>query len=152
MMQLFTDFFTFTAIVIYMLWIDWRMTLLLLATFPFMILTTRLFGRRMRSLFRTVQESVADVSDHLQNTLTGIRLIKCLLPSPMSPNGFPNERGRTWMPISRWSACKPLMSLLLILLNYVGLAIVLVFGAWLAMKGQMTVGTIVAFIAYLRLL
>src|SRR4030095_4210519 len=41
MMQLFTDFFTFTAIAIYMLWIDWRLTLLLLATFPFMIMTTK---------------------------------------------------------------------------------------------------------------
>lgn len=152
MMQLFTDFFTFTAIAVYMLWIDWRLTLLLLATFPFMILTTRLFGKRMRSSFRTVQESIADVSDHLQNTLTGIRLIKSFTAESYESERF-SERTRKNMDaniqvVRLRAAYEPIIDFL----NYVGLAIVLVFGAWLAMKNQMTVGTIVAFIAYLRLL
>ncbi|WP_246608750.1 ABC transporter ATP-binding protein [Paenibacillus agaridevorans] len=152
MMQLFTDFFTFTAIAVYMLWIDWRLTLLLLATFPLMIMTTRLFGRRMRSSFRKVQESVADVSDHLQNSLTGIRLIKSFTKEEYESERF-SERTRINMDaniqvVRLRAAYEPIIDFL----NFVGLAIVLVFGAWLAMRGDMSVGTIVAFIAYLRLL
>lgn len=152
MMQLFTDFFTFTAIAVYMLWIDWRLTLLLLATFPLMILTTRLFGKRMRASFRKVQESVADVSDHLQNSLTGIRLIKSFTAEEYESERF-SERTRRNMDaniqvVRLRAAYEPIIDFL----NFLGLAIVLVFGAWLAMRNEMTVGTIVAFIAYLRLL
>jgi subfamily B ATP-binding cassette protein MsbA len=152
MMQLFTDFFTFTAIAVYMLWIDWRLTVLLLATFPFMILTTRLFGKRMRSSFRKVQESVADVSDHLQNSLTGIRLIKSFTAEDYESDRF-SERTRKNMDaniqvVRLRAAYEPIIDFL----NFVGLAIVLVFGAWLSMRGEMSIGTIVAFIAYLRLL
>lgn len=152
MMQLFTDFFTFAAIAVYMLWIDWRLTLLLLATFPFMIMTTRLFGKRMRSSFRKVQESIADVSDHLQNSLTGIRLIKSFATEDYESERF-SERTKANMDaniqvVRLRAAYEPIIDFL----NFLGLAIVLVFGAWLSMRGEMSVGTIVAFIAYLRLL
>lgn len=151
-MQLFTDFFTFTAIALYMLWIDWRLTLLLLATFPLMIMTTRLFGKRMRASFRKVQESVADVSDHLQNSLTGIRLIKSFTAEDYESERF-SERAQRNMDaniqvVRLRAAYEPIIDFL----NFLGLAIVLVFGAWLAMRGEMSIGTIVAFIAYLRLL
>lgn len=152
MMQLFTDFFTFTAIAIYMLWIDWKLTLLLLATFPFMILTTKIFGKRMRSSFRTVQESVADVSDHLQNTLTGIRLIKAFTAEAYESERFSERTQRNMDANIQVTRLRAAYEPIIDFLNFLGLAIVLVFGAWLAMKDQMTVGTIVAFIAYLRLL
>lgn len=152
MMQLFTDFFTFTAIAVYMLWIDWRLTLLLLATFPFMILTTRLFGKRMRSSFRKVQESVADVSDHLQNSLTGIRLIKSFTAEDYESDRFADRTRKNMdaniQVVRLRAAYEPIIDFL----NFTGLAIVLVFGAWLSMRDEMSIGTIVAFIAYLRLL
>ncbi|RIX53143.1 ABC transporter ATP-binding protein [Paenibacillus nanensis] len=152
MMQLFTDIFTFTAIAGYMLFIDWKLTLLLLATFPFMIWTTRLFGKRIRASFRKVQESLADVSDHLQNALTGIRLIKSFTAEEYESERF-SERTKKNMDaniqvVRLRAAYEPLIDFI----NFAGMAIVLVFGAWLAMKGSMTVGTVVAFIAYLRLL
>ncbi|WP_141502032.1 ABC transporter ATP-binding protein [Paenibacillus luteus] len=152
MMQLFTDFFTFTAIAVYMLWIDWKLTVLLLATFPFMILTTRLFGKKMRASFRTVQESVADVSDHLQNTLTGIRLIKSFTAEAYESDRFSERTQRNMDANIQVTRLRAAYEPIIDFLNYLGLAIVLVFGAWLAMNDQMTVGTIVAFIAYLRLL
>lgn len=154
MMQLFTDFFTFIAIALYMIWIDWKLTLLLLATFPFMILTTRFFAKRIRSSFRTVQESIADVSDHLQNTLTGIRLIKSFTTEDFEAERFSERTKRNRDANIQVVQLRAVYEPIIDLINYLGLAIVLVFGAWLAMKGQngMTVGTIVAFIAYLRLL
>ncbi|WP_339204705.1 ABC transporter ATP-binding protein [Paenibacillus sp. FSL K6-3182] len=152
MMQLFTDFFTFTAIAVYMLWIDWKLTLMLLATFPFMILTTRFFSKRMRSSFRTVQESVADVSDHLQNTLTGIRLIKAFTAENYESERFSERTQKNMDANIQVTRLRAAYEPIIDFLNFLGLAIVLVFGAWLAMKEQMTVGTIVAFIAYLRLL
>ncbi|WP_240941809.1 ABC transporter ATP-binding protein [Paenibacillus sp. HB172176] len=152
MMQLFTDVFTFTAIAVYMLWIDWKLTLLLLATFPFMILTTRVFGKRIRASFKKVQESLADVSDHLQNSLTGIRLIKSFTAEDYESEKFSNRTKKNMdanvQVVRLRAAYEPIIDLI----NYIGLAIVLVFGAWAAIHSNMTVGTLVAFISYLRLL
>ncbi|WP_243644000.1 ABC transporter ATP-binding protein [Paenibacillus pinisoli] len=152
MMQLFTDVFTFTAIAIYMMFIDWKLTVMLLATFPFMIMTTRVFGKRIRTSFRKVQESLADVSDHLQNTLTGIRMIKSFTAEDYESERFSERTQRNMDANVQVTRLRAAYEPIIDFINFVGLAIVLVFGAWLAMKGSMTVGTIVAFIAYLRLL
>ncbi|WP_127529618.1 ABC transporter ATP-binding protein [Paenibacillus kobensis] len=152
MIQMTTDLFTFTAITVYMLFLDWRLTLLLLLTFPLMILTTRLFSKRMRKSFRTVQDSVAEVSDHLQNTLSGIRLIKSFATESLESDRFAGRSKRNMEANIQVVKLRAVYEPIIDLLNYLGLAIVLVFGAWLTMHGSMSVGTVVAVIAYLRLL
>ncbi|MFC7750921.1 ABC transporter transmembrane domain-containing protein [Paenibacillus thermoaerophilus] len=76
MMSIAADLITFVAVAAYMFWVDWQLTAIVMATFPFMLLATRVFGAKMRSAFRSVQESVAEVSSHLQDTLSSIRLIR----------------------------------------------------------------------------
>ncbi|GFN33530.1 ABC transporter ATP-binding protein [Paenibacillus xylaniclasticus] len=152
MIQMTTDMFTFIAITVYMLFLDWRLTVLLLLTFPLMIVTTRLFGKRMRKSFRTVQDSVAEVSDHLQNTLSGIRLIKSFATESLESDRFSDRSKRNMEANIQVVKLRAVYEPIIDLLNYLGLAIVLVFGAWLTMKGNMSVGTVVAVIAYLRLL
>jgi ABC-type multidrug transport system fused ATPase/permease subunit len=76
MMSIAADLITFVAVAAYMFWVDWQRTAIVMATFPFMLLATRVFGAKMRSAFRSVQESVAEVSSHLQDTLSSIRLIR----------------------------------------------------------------------------
>ncbi|MFD0961500.1 ABC transporter ATP-binding protein [Paenibacillus chungangensis] len=152
MLQLFTDSFTFVAIAAYMLWVDWRLTLLLLATFPVMFFITRLFGRSIRSAFRKVQQSVADVSDHLQITLTGIRMIKSFTAEGYESERFTERTQRNREANVRAARLRAAYEPIIDFIIYVGLAIVVVFGAWLTMREELTVGTLVAFIAYLRLL
>lgn len=152
MMQIVTDLFTFTAIALYMLYVDWQLTLLMLATFPLMILTTRKFSGRFRSSFKTVQQSVAEVSNHLQDTLSGIRVIKSFANEDYESGRFA-ERSETNMKANlRTVRLRAIYEPIIDLLNYLGMVAVLVFGAWQTMRGDLTVGAIVAFLAYLRLL
>lgn len=46
MLQVFTDIITFFAVAAYMLFINWKLTVILLLTFPFMIYFTRSFGKK----------------------------------------------------------------------------------------------------------
>lgn len=152
MMQIATDVFTFTAIALYMLYVDWQLTLLMLATFPLMIYTTRKFSGRFRSSFKTVQQSVAEVSNHLQDTLSGIRVIKSFANEDYESGRF-SERSETNMKANlRTVRLRAVYEPIIDLLNYLGMAAVLVFGAWQVMHDELTVGAIVAFLAYLRLL
>lgn len=152
MMQIATDVFTFTAIALFMLYVDWQLTLLLLATFPIMLFTTRKFSKRIRTSFKTVQQSVAEVSNHLQDTLSGIRVIKSFASEDFESGRFA-ERSETNMKANlRTVKLRAIYEPLIDILNYLGMVAVLVFGAWQTMRGDLTIGAIVAFLAYLRLL
>ncbi|MGM1034091.1 ABC transporter transmembrane domain-containing protein [Peribacillus frigoritolerans] len=71
-----TDTVTFIAVAVYMLFINWKLTIVLLITSPFMLYITRVFGKRIRMSFRSVQSSAGDVSNQLQDSISGMRLIQ----------------------------------------------------------------------------
>lgn len=152
MMSIVTDWFTFAFVACYMLWINWQLTLVVLLTFPIMIATTHFFGKRMRKAFKKVQESVAEVSNHLQDTLSSIRLIKSFSNEEYESERFAgrsrNNMSANLSAVKLRAGFEPIIDLLL----FVGLVAVLIIGAKQTMDGSMTLGTIVAFMAYLRLL
>lgn len=152
MMSIVTDWFTFIVVASYMFWINWQLTLVVLITFPIMIGMTQFFGKRMRATFKKVQETVAEVSNHLQDTLSSIRLIKSFSNEDYEAERFSirshNNMTANLKAVKLRAGFEPIIDLLL----FIGLAAVLLFGAKLTMDGAMTTGTIVAFLAYLRLL
>ncbi|MFC4619020.1 ABC transporter ATP-binding protein [Camelliibacillus cellulosilyticus] len=152
MMQILTGIFTFIAIAIYMLYTDWPLTLTLLFTFPFMFIFTRIFGKRMRTAYKTVQKSIAEVSNHLQDTLTAIRLIKSFSSEAYEAKRFQTRNDKNKEANLKSSRFRSAFAPVIDFFNYLGLVVVLVFGAWQVMKGDLTVGGIAAFLAYLRLL
>ncbi|WP_163853047.1 ABC transporter ATP-binding protein [Paenibacillus elgii] len=146
------DFFTFIAVCGYLLYVDWELALLLMGTFPFLFYTSRFFSGRIKSAYRTVRQSSAELSNHLQDTLSGIRMIKSFANEHEEAQRFAggSEQNRNaTVAASRLSA---LFSPIIDVLNSIGMALVLLFGAWQVMRGRLTVGDIVAFLAYLRLL
>lgn len=152
MLSLVSDLFTFVAVVAYMLYKDGLLTCIMLATFPFMILSTRKFGHRIRIASRKVQESVAEVNNHLQDSFSSIRLIKSFTSEDYEAGRF-SDKSRSNMTASvKAAGLRAVYEPLIDLLNYTGMAAVLLIGAWQAMRGKLTVGEIVAFLAYLRLL
>lgn len=152
MVSIVTDVVIFFAIASYMLYTEWQLASILLATFPFMLLLIRVFGKRLRAAYKKVQESVARVSNHLQDSLSGIRLVKASATEEYENERFSKRNATNMTSNLKASRLSSLFGPLIDQLNYVGLAAVIVFGAWLAMNGRMTTGEIVAFIAYLRLL
>ncbi|MNO29797.1 putative multidrug export ATP-binding/permease protein [compost metagenome] len=151
-LSLIADVITFAAIVGYLLYTDWQLALITLITLPFLFVTSRYFSQRIKSAYRTVRHISAQINNSLQDTLSGIRMIKSFASEDAEAKQFEalSEQHRiatvfasrlsgTFSPIIDW-------------LNYVGMTSVLLFGAWQVMHGNMSVGDIVAYLAYLRLL
>ncbi len=145
-----TDVFTFVAIAILLLVTDWQLTLFLLLTFPIMISTTRHFSRRIRGAYRAVQEEIAHVNEHLQETIASIRVVKSFANEDYEVGRF-SERNRRSMEanlnaVRLWSVFFPLLDVL----NQLSTVVVLAFGARQVMLGRLSVGALVAFVAYLQ--
>ncbi|MFJ7829807.1 ABC transporter ATP-binding protein [Peribacillus sp. NPDC097284] len=152
MLQVITDTVTFFAIAIYMLFINWKLTVVLLITFPFMFYLTRVFGKRIRLSFRSVQSSAGDVSNQLQDSLSGIRLIQSFTNEEFESKRFADRNHENTVANIKSVRLRSMFGPLIDLMNNLGLIAVIVFGAWQVMQGEFTIGLIVAFLAYLRLL
>ncbi|MBW7459080.1 ABC transporter ATP-binding protein/permease, partial [Paenibacillus sepulcri] len=152
MMSIVTDLFTFVAVLAYMLWVDWQLTVIIMITFPVMILTTRFFSKRIRAASKRIQESVAEVTNHLQDTLSSIRLMKAFSTEDYETERFAvrtqANMGANLAAVKLRSVYEPIIDMI----NFVGMAAVLIYGAKQTMDGALTVGNVVAFLAYLRLL
>ncbi|WP_379144400.1 ABC transporter ATP-binding protein [Paenibacillus sp. sgz500992] len=151
-LSIIADVITFAAIVGYLLYTDWQLALITLITLPFLFVTSRYFSLRIKNAYRAVRQISAQLNNSLQDTLSGIRMIKSFASEDAEAKQFEalSEQHRiatvfasrlseTFSPIIDW-------------LNYVGMTSVLLFGAWQVMHGNMSVGDIVAYLAYLRLL
>lgn len=149
-LEIFVDIFSFLVIISVLLWIDWQLTLLILLTFPLMIVTTRLFGRRIRDAYKEVQMRIAGVNEHLQDTIASIRLVKSFANEEYEVKRF-SERNRlnkeaNIEAVRLWATFFPTIDVM----NQLGTVIILGFGARQVMMGTISIGTLVAFIAYLQ--
>jgi subfamily B ATP-binding cassette protein MsbA len=152
MLQVLTDTVTFIAVAVYMLFINWKLTIVLLFTFPFMFYITRAFGKRIRMSFRSVQSSAGDVSNQLQDSISGMRLIQSFTNEEFESRRFAERNQENMAANLKSVRLRSMFGPIIDLLNNIGLVAVIVFGAWQVMEGEFTIGLIVAFLAYLRLL
>lgn len=151
-LHMLKDLLTFFVVAGYMFYANWQLATALMVTFPLMIAFTQIFRKYVRGAYKKVQESIAAVSNQLQDTLSGIRLVKAFAREEHETEKFnlQNEHNmNTTITATRYSSMYlPAIELF----NTIGLLVVVGFGAWQIMQDNLTVGQIVAFLAYLRLL
>ena len=150
--EIVADTFAFFAVVSYLLYADWQLTCMVLATLPLMIYLTQLFGTRMRGAYRDVQRQGAEINNHLQETLSNIKVIKACANEGYEVDRF-SERNRENMAanlrvVQLWSVFSPVIDLM----NHLGLAIVMVYGSWEVIQHRLSIGELAAFVAYLNII
>lgn len=151
LLEIVTSAGVFVVVSIYMFSANWQLTLALYLTFPFFILITKFFSKKIRSVFRNVQRSVAEMTNHLQDSLTSVRLMKSFTNERFETEKFTTNNENNMNANLNASYLSSMYSPLVEIVNSIGFAIVIVMGAWFAMQGDMTTGAIFAFVAYLRL-
>ncbi len=125
-----------------------RLALVALLPVPLIALGLRWFNRRARPIYRRVRDRLGDVNARLQDDLAGIRVIQAFGQEDAELHRFSvvsqnylNERVAS---IGTWSTFFPVLGFL----SSLGGVLVLGAGAWMVMQGQLTLGTMVAFLSY----
>ncbi len=70
------DFLNILVLGGFVVWINWRLALVALIVIPFITLVVAKIGRRLRRYSTRAQEKMADVTTVLQETISGIRVVK----------------------------------------------------------------------------
>ncbi len=128
-----------------MLYKNPTLTGLMLLPYPAFLLIARGFGRRMHATNLAVQEGLADLSSHLQETFAGISVVKAYAMEDTTRRRFDALAQQLYqrnVDLARVGAAMPAFTGLLPL---TGMAIVFVAGGLQIRAGEMTPGDFVAF-------
>ena len=131
--------------------IDTRLTLFALLPVPVIVILILWMGRMVQQRFRMVQEAFAAVSDRVQESISGIQVIKAYGQEHEEVERFEqlNRRSRhATMHMTRVSAS---MSPLVTLLFGISFSISLIYGSQLVLNDVLTLGEFIAFNGYLAL-
>jgi ATP-binding cassette subfamily B protein len=146
-----SNFVSLVATLVIMLALEWRLTLLGLAILPFFILPARRVGRKLRKIRRRSMELNAEMNADMNETLnvSGALLVKLFGREETEKGKFAGHAadvrdiGVQSAVISQW------FFLALGVATAIGTAAVYWAGGHMVLQGTLTIGTIVAFAAYL---
>jgi len=131
-----------------------NVTLALIALLPMipLILMTGNFGTRIGKLFFAVDMAVGEVSNRLQENVTGVQVVRAFARENYEIQRFEAANMdvfRKWVKvIDEWAKIMPTTNWLTTL----GTILILFFGGRMVLEGTMTIGAVVAFNAYILML
>ena len=134
-----------------MLMLEWRLTLISVVILPLFIYAARRLGRRLRDISRRHMDANAQMNAMMNETLNigGALLVKLFGRTSLETERF-GQRASQVRDIGVQRAVLGSSFFVIIgLLSAVGTALVYTLGGYLVMRGAFSVGTIVAFGAYL---
>lgn len=76
LIPIIADLLSIIAILGYMFWTDWQLTLVSLAPFPFLIMATYLFKESVNRSFIRVRNAVASLNAFVQEHITGMAMVQ----------------------------------------------------------------------------
>ena len=132
--------------------IDFRLTLITLLPIPLVIAFMLLLGRRIQDRFRAVQKTFGEISDRVQENISGIRVIKAFVQEEKEIERF-EELNQKMMAsnvaLVRTSAwLTPIIEICFSASFFLNLVI----GGNLVLGGSISLGDFVAFNAYLGMI
>jgi len=140
----------FTATLIGMLLVSWRLALVTLLVVPFMVLASRIFGALARRVFRRRQEAIGDVSASLAEELAGVKVAQAFVRTDRNLSDFSERNAVNRDASINASAVSAAFPPVLAVISAVSTALVAGYGGWLATNELVSIGVVVAFFGYSR--
>jgi ABC-type multidrug transport system fused ATPase/permease subunit len=147
---LFSSILTLVGVVVILLLLDAGLALVVFATFPLLAIASIVFRVAAAGAYRATRERIAEVTSYLQETLSGVRVVRSFAQEPrhVARMGELNEANRAanmktvYLNASYFPAVE--------FLSAVGTAVIIAFGGYQALNGEIEVGVVVAFVGYLQ--
>lgn len=146
------DILQIIVIVGVMLYVDWKLTLISLATIPFLLIATYIFKEKTKKAFQEVRVEVAKLNTFLQEHISGMRIIQLFVREETELNKFKtiNARHRNAHIRSVWyySIFFPVVELM----SATSVGLLVWYGFKEVLDGSLSLGVIVSFMMYLNML
>ena len=146
--ELVTESIILTGSVCAMIYLDWKLTLFTILTFPVVLFFMNFFGKKIRRSGGQIQEAAADITSVLQESVSSARVIKSFVREQYEIERFERENDanlRANLKNARYMATlNPTIEFVAAL----GVTLILWYGGNNVIAGETTAGSLVAFLAY----
>ena len=135
-----------------MLYVDVKLTLLAIIPMLIILFGQIYYGKIIHKRYKERQEAVSNLTDFVQESFSGVRVIKAFVRERSELREFMRANEVT---MEKNLAIAKLHAIVMPLLDVIiGLSslITLVYGGWLALNGEITLGRFVAFHQYIGML
>jgi ABC-type multidrug transport system fused ATPase/permease subunit len=147
---LFSSTLTLVGVVVILLALDLKLALVTFLTFPLLAAASVVFRIVSHAAYRATRERIAAVTAYLQETLSGVRVVRSFGQEPRHAAAMTelNEANReanlktVYLNATYFPAVE--------LMAAVGTAAILLYGGSQAIDGAIQIGVIVAFVGYLQ--
>ena len=148
LIPIISDLLSIISILLFMFFVDWRLTLISLAPFPVLIIATYLFKESVNKSFIKVRNAVAALNAFVQEHITGMSVVQAFAVEDKEFNKFKEinkqHRNANIKAILAYSVFFPVVEIVLAFST--GLLV------WWGANNAFNAGVIIAFIMYLNLL
>jgi ABC-type multidrug transport system fused ATPase/permease subunit len=128
--------------------LDWRLALVAFLPIPVVAYGLHRYNRRARPIYRKVRRRLADINAKLQDNLAGIRVVQAFGQEGSELGRFSSVSENYYQErvsaIRAWSTFFPALGFA----SSAGGALLLGAGAYMVVMGQLSLGTLVAFLSY----
>ncbi len=132
--------------------INWRLTGLAVIPMPILSITIGYFGKKMHKTFAKVQASFATLSGRIQESISGIRIVKAFVQEKAELHKVDEvslDFVKQNIKLAKISGIfHPFMSFVI----SISMIITLLFGGRATIRGEITIGEFIAFFQYLGML
>ncbi|EGA90166.1 multidrug ABC transporter ATPase and permease [Planococcus donghaensis MPA1U2] len=132
--------------------IDWKLTLIVLLPMPLMAYMTNYYGKLMHERFHGAQQAFSGLNDKTQESISGMKVIKTFGQEQQDIDDFKNLSERVVHENIRVARVDSLFDPTISAIIGVCYFLTIGFGSYFVTQGDMTIGDLVAFTAYLGLL
>jgi ATP-binding cassette subfamily B protein len=134
--------------IVMMLWLNWKLFLVSTVLVPFCLYTFIHYQRKLTLLTKELRERGADVGSLFVETLIGIRSVVAANAGEYEAQRFGAQNSRFVATLLRLQLASFLSGGLPGTILTVSTALVFLYGGKMIIDGRMTIGTLVAFMAY----
>jgi ATP-binding cassette, subfamily B, bacterial len=147
---LVTALLTLVGTAVLLLVLDVKLGLVALLCFPFLLWLTNWFRKASAKAYRKTREKVALVIVHFVESMGGIRAVQAFRRESRNQEIFDDVNDQYRLANLRAFRLVAVFMPGIRLIGNITIAIVLVYGTYLAFNGEVTVGVLAAFLLYLR--
>lgn len=150
--NIIADILTVIAVLGIMFYSSWRLTLIVLSTFPFLVLASYVFKEKVKVSFQRVRNEITKMNAFLQERISGMRTVQIFNAEKQEMEKFKKiNRDYTQANLDSilyYAVFYPVVEII----AAIALGLVVWYGAGQVLEGKVTLGILIAFPIYLSML
>ena len=146
--ELVTESIILIGSVCAMIYLDWKLTLFTILTFPVVLFFMNFFGKKIRRSGGQIQEAAADITSVLQESVSSARVVKSFVREQYEIERFERENEANLKANLKNAKYMATLTPTIEFVAALGVTLILWYGGNNVIDGETTAGSLVAFLAY----